>query len=114
MKLLKVSADNFKMCSNNFSISFVPIGNKTRDDKEFELHDLDDNLYVYTTLGIIGKNASGKTTAVELLSIVYDIISNYRVKNSINIFKFVNEIVNLDIYFYHEGYLYRYITQIYK
>lgn len=114
MKLLKVTADNFKMCSNNFSISFVPTGNKTKDDKEFELHELDDNLYVYTTLGIIGKNASGKTTAVELLSIVYDIISNYRIKNSINIFKFIDDIVKLDIYFYHTGYLYRYITQVYK
>lgn len=114
MKLLKISADNFKLCSNNFSISFVPIGNKTRDDKEFELHELDENLYVYTTLGIIGKNASGKTTVVELLSIVYDIISNYRIKSSANVFKFTNEIIKLDIYFYHEGYLYRYVTEIYK
>lgn len=114
MKLLKISADNFKLCSNNFSISFMPVGNKTRDDKEFELHELDENLYVYTTLGIIGKNASGKTTAVELLSIVYDIISNYRIKSSANVFKFTNEIIKLDIYFYHEGYLYRYVTEIYK
>ena len=73
MKLLKIVANNFKLCEENFTISFVPTGTKTLDDKEFELHELAEELYTFKTLGIIGKNASGKTTAVELLSVVYDI-----------------------------------------
>lgn len=114
MKLLRVSADKFKLCTNNFTISFVPIANKTKDDKEFELYEIDENLFVYTTMGIIGKNASGKTTTVELLSIVYDIFSNYRIKASTKIFNFINETIRIDICFYHEGSLYRYITDLYK
>ena len=70
MKLLKVVANNFKLCEDNFTISFVPEANKTADDKEFELHEIDENLFVYTTMGVIGKNASGKTTVVDLLSLV--------------------------------------------
>ena len=64
MKLLKVVANNFKLCDKDFTISFVPTGNKTEAHKEFELQEIDDNLYTFTTLGIIGKNASGKTTVV--------------------------------------------------
>ena len=36
MKLLRVVASNFKLCEENFTISFVPTGNKTAADKEFE------------------------------------------------------------------------------
>ena len=114
MKLLKVVCNNFKLCEKNFTISFLPTGNKTSEDKEFELLEMADDLYVFTTLGIIGKNASGKTTAVELLSIVYDILSNFRINNSRNVFKFVEKSINLDITFYHEGAIYRYLVDLYK
>ncbi len=114
MKLLKVTANNFKLCDKNFTISFVPTGNKTSLDKEFELHEIAEDLYVFSTLGIIGKNASGKTTVVELLSIIYDIFSNYRINTSKNIFKFIDKPLNLDITFFHNGTIYRYITNLYK
>lgn len=112
MKLLKVVANNFKLCEDNFTISFVPEANKTADDKEFELHEIDENLFVYTTMGVIGKNASGKTTVVDLLSLVYDIFSFFKVKNTLNIFLMWHKELNLDITFYHEGNLYRYITDL--
>ncbi len=113
MKLLKISASNFKLCEDNFTISFVPVANKTMDDKEFELNQIAENLYVYTTLGIIGKNASGKTMTVELLSLIYDILTNYRVTNK-SLFKFINNTLSLDITFFNDGYLYRYVTKLYK
>ena len=112
MKLLRVVANNFKLCEDNFTLSFVPEANKTADDKEFELHEIDENLFVYTTMGIIGKNASGKTTAVDLLALVYDIFSFFKVKNTLNLFLMWHKDVNLDITFYHEGNLYRYITDL--
>lgn len=114
MKLLRVVASNFKLCEKNFTISFVPAGNKTADDKEFELQEIADDLFVFSTLGIIGKNASGKTTVVELLSIIYDIFSNYRINNSKHIFKFIDKPLSLDVTFYHNGIIYRYVTDLYK
>ena len=60
MKILRIVANNFKLCEKDFSISFIPVGNKTKDDKEFELQEIADDLYVFNTIGIIGKNASGK------------------------------------------------------
>ena len=114
MKLLKVTANNFKLCEDNFTISFVPEANKTIEDKEFELHEIAENLFVFKTLGFIGKNASGKTTAVELLSLVYDIFSMFRIRESSSILKYWDKPVDLDITFFDEGYLYRYITNLSK
>lgn len=114
MKLLKVTANNFKQCEDNFTISFVPEANKTIEDKEFELHEIAENLFVFKTLGFIGKNASGKTTAVELLSLVYDIFSMFRIRESSSILKYWDKPVDLDITFFDEGYLYRYTTNLSK
>lgn len=47
MELLKVVADGFKLCVDNFTISFVPTGNKTIADKEFELKEIAEGLYIY-------------------------------------------------------------------
>lgn len=111
MKILKVSASGFKKCVDNLSISFVPKANKTQEDKEFELNKIDDELYVFSTIGIIGKNASGKTTTVKLLALVYEIFSFFRVTHTEGIF-INNRDIFLDVTFYHEGYLYRYLTNL--
>ncbi len=114
MKLLKIVANGFKLCEDNFTIDFVPIANKPAADKEFELQEIDEDLYAFNTIGVIGKNASGKTTAVELLSVIYDIFSNYRINNSKNIFKYIENTINLDITFYYEKTVYRYLADLYK
>ena len=112
MKLLRVSASKFKCCEDDFTISFVPVANKTAEDKEFELNEIAENLFTFTTMGLVGKNASGKTTVIDLLNLVYDILSYFKVKNSINLFTMWHNTVNLDITFYHEGSLYRYLTDL--
>jgi AAA15 family ATPase/GTPase len=112
MKLLRVVANNFKMCEDNISISFVPLANKTAEDKEFELKEIAENLFVFNTISFIGKNASGKTTIVDLLAVVYDIFSYFKIKNTIKVFDNWNKPINLDITFYHEGLLYRYLTEL--
>ena len=40
MKILRVTANNFKLCENNFTIDFIPKANKTEEDKEFEFYKL--------------------------------------------------------------------------
>ena len=114
MKFLKITVNNYNLCNEDFTISFVPTANKTKEDKEFELHEIAKNLYVHKTMGIIGKNASGKTVTVKLLNLIYDIFSSFRVKNSKSIFKYENKQIDLDVTFFHEDYLYRYTTTLYK
>ena len=80
MKLLKVIANHFKNCENGFSIDFVASSKKTSEDKEYELQEIAEDLFVFNTLAFVGKNASGKTTALELLDGCYSILGDFRLE----------------------------------
>lgn len=108
MKLLKVIADNYRNCENQFTIDFMAKSKKTEEDKEYELQKIDEELYVFNTVAIVGKNASGKTSAIELLDCCYDILSTFRLDKV----KFDCNGVKLQFYFYEEGYIYHYYTEL--
>lgn len=106
MKLLKVCATNYKNCCDNFTIDFVAKAKKTSEDKEYELQEIADNLFVFNTMALVGKNASGKTSAIELIECCYSILSEFRLENQY--YNYDN--VKLEIFFYHEGFIYKYNT----
>ena len=108
MKLLKVIANGFKNCEDGFEISFVPVARKSSQDKEYELQEIAEGLYAFSTMAVVGKNASGKTSALELLDLCYDILSDYRVDAK----NYSLENVFVRMYFYHEGFIYRYSTTL--
>lgn len=108
MKLLRVVASYFKNCRDNFMIDLISKSKRTSEDKEYELHEIDEGLYVYNTVAFVGQNASGKTTAVELLDCCYSILGEFRVENK----TYQYDHVTLDIIFYHEGMIYRYFTKL--
>ena len=104
MKLLRVFATNFKNCADNFTIDLVAKSRKYAEDKEYELLEVADELYVYTTAAFVGKNASGKTSAVELLDCCYTILGEFRLENK----HYRYDDVRLTMDFFEEGYIYRY------
>lgn len=104
MKLLRVSANNFKNCADDFTINFVTSSKKTSEDKEYELIKVDEELYVFNTMAFVGKNASGKTTALELLDVAYSLLTSFGVETKEYKFKDVG----LTMFFYHEGYIFKY------
>lgn len=108
MKLLNVKAKGFKNCSDDFCIDMIAKSKKTSEDIEYELNEIDEGLYVYNTVGIVGKNASGKTSALELLDWCYDILSTFSLSGKGNNYNGVH----LEIIFYEEGYLYKYCTDL--
>ena len=81
MELLRVRASHVKNCKDNFTIDMVAKSKKTSEDKEYELQEIADGLFVYNTMDFVGKNASGKTTAIELLDCCYSIIGEFRLEN---------------------------------
>ncbi len=106
MKLLRVKATNYKNCVDDFTIDFVAKSKKTSEDKEYELNEIAEGLHIYSTAAIVGKNASGKTSAIELLDSCYSILGEFRLEDT-------NQCLNeteLEICFYHEGIVYRYTT----
>ena len=108
MKLLYVKANHFKNAKDNFEINLIAKSKKTAEDKEYELQKIAEDLYVYNTLAFVGKNASGKTTAVELLDCCYSILGDFRLEGKH--YDYSN--IDLDMVFYHNGDLYRYMTTL--
>lgn len=108
MKLLRVVASNFKNCCDNFTIDFIAKSRKTSEDKEYELQAIADDLYVFNTVAFVGKNASGKTTAVDLLDCCYSILGDFCLENK----HYSYDGIKLEIIFYHEGFIYRYRTEL--
>ena len=106
MKLLRVRASNYKNCCDDFTIDLVAKSKKTSEDKEYELHMIAEDLYVFNTAAFIGKNASGKTSAIELMECSYEILSEFRLEDK----HYNYENVKLEIIFYHEDYIYKYHT----
>ena len=108
MKLLEVKATGFKNCIDDFCMNFIAKSKKTSEDKEYELLEIDEELYVYSTVGIVGRNASGKTSALELLDWCYDILGTFRLSGK----KTDYHGIRLEILFYEQGFIYKYITEL--
>ncbi len=108
MKLLRVKASHFKNCCDDFTIDLTPKSRKTEEDKEYELQEIAPNLHVFNTAAFIGKNASGKTTAIELLDCAYSILGDFRLEDK----HYDYDGVELEITFFHDGFLYRYETEL--
>jgi len=106
MKLLRVRASNYKNCCDDFTIDLVAKSKKTSEDKEYELRQVAEDLYVYNTVAFVGKNASGKTSAIELMECCYSILGEFRLEDK----HYNYGDVKLEIIFYHEDYIYRYNT----
>ncbi len=108
MKLLRVIASGFKNCKDNTDINFVAQSKKTAEDKEYELVNVAEGLYVYSTAAFVGKNASGKTTAMELLDCCYSILGKFSLDDK----HYAYSGVKLRIFFYEDGFIYRYDTEL--
>ncbi len=108
MKLLYVKATGFKNLQNDCILDFTAKSKKTTEDKEYELQEIADELFVYNTAAVIGKNASGKTTALELLDCCYSILGNFTLENK----NYSYDGIHLEMFFYHEGKIYKYLTDL--
>ncbi len=108
MKLLRVEATHFKNAADNFTIDFVAKTRKTPEDKEYELMEIADGLFISNVAAVVGKNASGKTTAIELLDCCYSILSDFYLENK----HYSYSDVQLKMYFYHDSFIYQYTTTL--
>lgn len=108
MKLLRVKASHFKNCCDDFTIDFLPKARKSAEDKEYELLEIAPDLHVFNTTAFIGKNASGKTSAVELLDCAYSILGSFRLDDKH--YSYVG--TELEITFFHDGFIYRYTARL--
>ena len=108
MKLLRVKASHFKNCCDGFTIDLTSKSKKTAEDKEYELQEIAPDLHAFNTAAFIGQNASGKTTAIELLDCAYSILGEFRLEGK----HYSYDGAQLELTFYHDGFLYLYETAL--
>lgn len=108
MKLLYIKATGFRNIQSDCVIDFTAKSKKTSEDKEYELQEIADGLFTFNTVVFTGKNASGKTTFLDLIDCAYSILGNFAIESD----KYNFENMRLVLIFYHEGKIYRYSTDI--
>ena len=65
-KLLKVVVTGYKLLKDDFVIDFLSKARVYDEDKEKEVLEIDDGLYAFRTLAVVGGNSSGKSTILSL------------------------------------------------
>ena len=106
MKILRVNAKNFRNCKDDYTIDFVAKASKSDEDKLYELQEIAPNLYTFNTIAFVGKNASGKSSAIDLLYSCYTILDSFHLWNQ----EYFDDNEEIEIYFYHDGNIYKYKT----
>lgn len=66
-KLLKVVVTGYKLLKDDFVIDFLSKARVYDEDKEKEVLEIDDGLYAFRTLAVVGGNSSGKSTILSLI-----------------------------------------------
>ena len=104
MKLLRVQTTGYKGCRDRFTVDFVSKAPISLEDQTYELTRLDEDLYVLRSTVFVGKNASGKSTALDFLNLCYTLLSEFRLNDP----DYAFSDLGLTMYLYHEKMIYRY------
>lgn len=75
MKILKIKASGLKLFSDNFEVDFSTL-QRVLSDRTETLHKVSPKIYQNNVIAFIGINASGKTTALKVISFVIQMLNN--------------------------------------
>lgn len=112
LKLLNIKVNGYKLLEDNFTFDFLTRTKVLEADLEKEVLKIDNVLYSFRTLAIVGGNSSGKSTVLALILKTIDFLSSGRWVYVENEFKF--DTINLSIDFYLDGYIYFYTVNLLK
>lgn len=112
LKLLNIKVNGYKLLEDNFTFDFLTRTKVLEADLEKEVLKIDNVLYSFRTLAIVGGNSSGKSTVLALILKTIDFLSSGRWNYVENEFKF--DTINLSIDFYIDGYIYFYTVNLLK
>lgn len=71
MRILKIEFENIGLFENGFMVDFVARDRVT--DKNY-VYNYDNNFHTLNTLALIGANATGKTSALQLVSMAFEVV----------------------------------------
>lgn len=103
MKLLRITADGLPLFREKVELTFYARQRVSEDDRN-ALHKLFSNVYINPVNGLIGINASGKTSVLKLVLLVLDILNHEPINHldTKGILGFDGKVC-LNIWFYSEN-----------
>ncbi|MBE6143562.1 MAG: ATP-binding protein [Erysipelotrichaceae bacterium] len=106
--LMKIKVSGYRMLKDEFEINFISKSRVNSDDEE--IIEIDSNLYTFNIMAFTGGNSSGKSTTLELIAKVIELMKTGRwVYRK---FDFESDKINLYLEFYKDGYIYKYDSNI--
>lgn len=106
LELLKVKASGFKLLEDNFELDFTTRTRVYQKDKLSEIEEIDKGLNTFRSIAFVGRNSSGKSTALSLVLKTLLFLQTGRWEFIPREFK--KDSIDLNIVFYLEGFLYNY------
>ncbi|MEW6605961.1 MAG: AAA family ATPase [bacterium] len=110
MKILKIIISGYKLLENNFEINFLNKARVNNSDKDDEVIELDEGLYIPTTIVFTGKNASGKSSVLSMIEFVNELLLSGRIKY--DKLDFRSKTIKLTVFFYLLETVYKYESNI--
>jgi len=112
MKILGLGASGYKGLRDDFYIDFLTKAKVSSIDKEEEVMEVAEGLYMPTNIVFTGSNSSGKTTILSLITYIYSLINDGRIKY--NEYDFNGDKIDIETTFFLNNYLYKYYGTINK
>lgn len=110
MKILKIVVSGFRLLEDGFELNFLNKARVSSTDREDEIIELRDNLYMPTTTVFTGKNGSGKSSVLSLIEFTGKLLNAGRVEYKKLDFRSAN--IELEIYFLNNEKVYYYTGTI--
>jgi ABC-type multidrug transport system ATPase subunit len=95
MKILRIVATGFAELGENYTLDFLPKAKVNEDDYENEVYALSKEIDYPHCVAFIGKNGSGKSTALRLIKCVYEILDTGHLAYQKELFK--RGVISLDV-----------------
>jgi len=74
--LMKIKVSGYRMLKDEFEINFISKSRVNSDDEE--IIEIDSNLYTFNIMAFTGGNSSGKSTTLELIAKVIELMKTGR------------------------------------
>ncbi len=110
MKILKIDYRNIGLFSNGFSIDFTAVDRVVDEEPVFNIFK---RIYTQNLIGIVGINATGKSTSLKLIRMAMDIVLLNKGLNDIDIPKgIIKDGSILEIIYFHNDKIYKIRSEI--
>jgi energy-coupling factor transporter ATP-binding protein EcfA2 len=110
MKILRIVATGFAELGDHYTLDFLPKAKVNEDDYENEVYALSKEIDYPHCVAFIGKNGSGKSTALRLIKCVYEILDTGHLAYQKELFK--KGVISLDVVYVVGDKVRRYVCSL--